>query len=44
VTKTITSVIVGVATTRGDFPSLDTPILTWFDTAHVAKVDARKRP
>lgn len=43
VTKTITSVIVGVAVTRGDFPSLDTPILTWFDTAHVANVDARKR-
>jgi CubicO group peptidase (beta-lactamase class C family) len=43
VTKTITSVIVGVAVTRGDFPSIDTSILTWFDTAHIAHIDARKR-
>ncbi|MBI4501545.1 MAG: serine hydrolase [Gemmatimonadetes bacterium] len=43
VTKTIVSVIIGVATTRGDFPSLDTPILTFFDTAHVANIDPRKR-
>lgn len=43
VTKTITSVIVGVAVSRGDFPSIDTPVLTWFDTLHVAHVDARKR-
>lgn len=43
VTKTITSVIVGVAVARGDFPSIDTPILTWFDTTKVANIDDRKR-
>ncbi|MFN8651297.1 MAG: serine hydrolase [Gemmatimonadales bacterium] len=43
VTKTVTSVIVGVAIARGDFPSLDTPVLTWFDTTKVAAIDDRKR-
>lgn len=43
VTKTITSVIIGVAMTRGEFPSLDTPILKFFDTARVANIDDRKR-
>jgi CubicO group peptidase (beta-lactamase class C family) len=43
VTKTITSVIIGVATTRKEFPSLDTPILKFFDAAEVANVDDRKR-
>lgn len=43
VTKTITSVIVGVAITKGDFPSVDTPVLSFFDTSHVAYIDARKR-
>lgn len=43
VTKTITSVIVGIAITRGDFPSVDTPVLNFFDSTHVAYVDARKR-
>ena len=43
VTKTITSVIIGVAVTRGDFPSIDTPVLAWFDTARVANIDERKR-
>ncbi len=43
VTKTITSVIIGAATMRGDFPSLDTPILTFFDEATLANVDDRKR-
>ena len=43
VTKTITSVIIGVATARGEFPSLDTPILKFFDTTRVANIDSRKR-
>lgn len=43
VTKTITSVIIGAAVTRGDFPSIDTPVLTFFDTARVRMIDDRKR-
>ena len=43
VTKTVTSVIIGVAVTRGEFPSLDTPVLSFFDVAKVANVDDRKR-
>ena len=43
VTKTITSVIIGVATTRKEFPGLDTPVLHFFDTTKVANIDARKR-
>src|SRR5579871_2431797 len=27
VTKTVTSVVIGVAVTRGEFPSIDTPVL-----------------
>jgi len=43
VTKTVTSVIIGVARTRGEFPDLATPILKFFDESKVANVDARKR-
>ena len=43
VTKTIASVIIGTAVTRGEFPSLDTPVLSFFDVAKVANVDDRKR-
>jgi len=43
VTKTITSAIIGVAVTRGDFPSLDTPVLSFFDASQVANVDDRKK-
>ena len=43
VTKTITSMVIGTAVTRGDFPSLDTPVLSFFDTTTVANLDARKR-
>jgi CubicO group peptidase (beta-lactamase class C family) len=43
VTKTITSVIIGVAVARGDFPGIDTPVLTFFDESKVANVDDRKR-
>jgi CubicO group peptidase (beta-lactamase class C family) len=43
VTKTITSVVIGTAVTRGEFPSLDTPVLTFFDTTKVKNIDDRKR-
>jgi CubicO group peptidase (beta-lactamase class C family) len=44
ITKTITSIVVGVAITRGDFRApLDTPVLNWFDETKVLNVDDRKR-
>ena len=43
VTKTVTSVVIGTAIARNEFPALDTPVLTFFDTAKVANVDDRKR-
>ena len=43
VTKTVTSVVIGAAVTRGEFPSIDTPILQFFDTTRVANIDDRKR-
>lgn len=44
VSKTVTSVILGIAITRGDFKaSLDTPLLQFFDVAKVKNVDERKR-
>jgi CubicO group peptidase (beta-lactamase class C family) len=44
VSKTVTSIIFGVAITRGDFKaSLETPVLKYFDAAKVKNVDDRKR-
>lgn len=43
VTKTVTSVIIGAAVARGEFPDLSTPILKFFDESRVANVDERKR-
>jgi CubicO group peptidase (beta-lactamase class C family) len=44
VSKTVTSVIIGIARTRGDFKAgLDTPVLHYFDVAKVKNVDDRKR-
>jgi len=43
VTKTVTSVVIGTAVTRGDFPSIDTPVLQFFDASKVKNVDDRKR-
>ncbi len=44
VSKTVSSIIVGIAVTRGDFKaSLDTPLLKYFDGARVKNVDERKR-
>lgn len=43
VTKTVTSMIIGVAVTRKEFPFLDTPVLSFFDTTKVKNIDDRKR-
>jgi len=43
VSKTITSIIIGVARTRGDFPDIDTPVMKYFDESKVANADDRKR-
>jgi CubicO group peptidase (beta-lactamase class C family) len=43
VTKTVTSVVIGTAVMRGDFPSIDTPMLSFFDTTKVRHIDDRKR-
>lgn len=43
VTKTVTSVTIGVATARGEFPDLERPVLSFFDEGAVANVDDRKR-
>jgi len=43
VTKTITSVIIGVATTRKEFPDISTTVLSFFDTTQVKNIDDRKR-
>lgn len=43
VTKTVTSMIIGVAVTRKEFPMLDTPVLSFFDTSTVKNIDDRKR-
>lgn len=43
VTKSITSVVIGAAIRRGEFPSIETPVLSFFDPATVANVDARKQ-
>ena len=44
VSKTVTSVIYGIAMTRGDFKAgLNTPVLKYFDASKVKNVDERKR-
>jgi hypothetical protein len=44
VSKTVTSVIIGIAMTRGDFKAdVNTPVLKYFDIAKVKNVDERKR-
>jgi Beta-lactamase len=44
VSKTVTSVIIGVAIQRGDFKAgLDTPVLRYFDVSKVKNLDDRKR-
>jgi CubicO group peptidase (beta-lactamase class C family) len=44
VSKTMTSIIIGIAMTRGDFKAgVDTPVLHYFDVSKVKNVDARKQ-
>ena len=44
VSKTVTSALIGIAITRGEFKApLSTPVLHYFDEAKVKNVDARKR-
>lgn len=43
VTKTITSVIIGVAITKNEFPDISKPVLSFFDTTKVKNIDDRKR-
>lgn len=43
VTKTVTSVVIGAAILRGDFPAITTPVLQFFDTTQVKNIDDRKR-
>ena len=43
VSKTVTSVVIGVATARHELPPLDTPVLSFFDAGQVKNVDARKQ-
>ena len=43
VTKSVTSVVIGIAVGRDEFPDLDTPVLDFFEPGSVANVDARKR-
>ena len=44
VSKTVSSVIIGIAMLRGDFKAgLDAPVLKYFDEAKVKNVDERKR-
>ncbi len=43
VTKTVASVVIGVAVRRGDFPDIDTPAIQFFDTTRIASLDDRKR-
>jgi len=44
VSKTVSSITIGIAITRGDFKAgLNTPLLKYFDPARVKNVDDRKR-
>jgi CubicO group peptidase (beta-lactamase class C family) len=44
VSKTVSSIIMGIAIARGDFKAgLDTPLLQYFDVAKVKNVDEKKR-
>ena len=43
VTKSVVSAVIGIAIGRNDFPSLDTPVLSFFDREKVANVDEQKQ-
>ncbi len=42
-TKSVVSVIIGIAVLRKEFPDLSTPVLSFFDTTLVKNIDDRKR-
>jgi CubicO group peptidase (beta-lactamase class C family) len=43
VSKTVTSVIIGIAIARKEFPDINSPVLSFFDTSLIKNIDARKR-
>lgn len=43
ITKTVTSIVIGAAIARGDFPSVTTPMMKFFDESKLKNVDDRKR-
>src|SRR6476620_6752118 len=43
VSKTVTSVVIGVAVSRHEFPPIDTPIMQYFSDRQVANLDGRKQ-
>jgi CubicO group peptidase (beta-lactamase class C family) len=43
VTKSVVSAVIGIAVGRHEFPSLDTPVLSFFDPTKIKKIDDRKR-
>jgi CubicO group peptidase (beta-lactamase class C family) len=43
VTKSVVSAVIGIAVGRGEFPSLDTPVMAFFEKSDVKHLDARKR-
>lgn len=43
VTKTVTSVIIGVAINKNEFPEISKTVLSFFDTTQVKNIDDRKR-
>jgi CubicO group peptidase (beta-lactamase class C family) len=43
VTKSVTAVLVGMALARHELPTLDTPILQYFDAAEINHLDDRKQ-
>jgi len=43
VTKSVTSLVIGIAVGHNEFPDLDTPVLNFFAPGSVANVDDRKR-
>lgn len=43
VTKSVTSLVIGIALGRNEFPDLDTPVLKFFAPGSVSNIDDRKR-
>jgi len=43
VTKSVVSVVIGVAVARNEFPDLDTPVLSFFEPGSVENIDERKQ-